>query len=301
MEESIVQRPTVTRLDTTSKARSAFRLLAVALLVLAGISTFVSPSQRASAQGEVDSPRRYGEMVRIDGGEFVPLYGSRSEPEKVAPFLMDIWPVTNGQFLRFVRENPRFQRGTVPAIFADENYLRHFRTPATLGPKSPTTAPVTNVSWFTARAYCASVGKRLPTVREWEYAARAGKDQPDATSDPNFTNQLLSWYSTPSRLPLPSVHGMSQNFWGLAGMHGVIWEWVEDFNSILLTGASRKDSGGLDSQLFCASGSIGSVDPSDYAAFMRYAMRASTQASYTGRSMGFRCAKDVPTKERKKP
>jgi len=40
-------------------------------------------------------------------------------------------------------------------------------------------------------------------------------------------------------------------------------------------------------------GAASSVDPSDYAAFMRYALRSSYSANYTLNSLGFRCAKDL--------
>ncbi|MFT6408028.1 MAG: sulfatase activating formylglycine-generating enzyme [Arenicella sp.] len=75
-------------------------------------------------------------------------------------------------------------------------------------------------------------------------------------------------------------------------MHGVVWEMVRDFNTALVTGESRGDSS-LDKQLFCGAGASSSVDPSDYAAFMRYALRSSYSASYTLSSLGFRCAKDI--------
>ena len=67
---------------------------------------------------------------------------------------------------------------------------------------------------------------------------------------------------------------------------------MSDFNTALVTGESRGDTQ-LDKQLFCGAGAASSVDPGDYAAFMRYAMRSSYSAHYTIESLGFRCASDV--------
>lgn len=51
------------------------------------------------------------------------------------------------------------------------------------------------------------------------------------------------------------------------------------------------DDQGLDRQLFCAAGSLGATDRSDYAAFLRYAFRADLRGSDTGPLLGFRCAR----------
>ena len=61
-------------------------------------------------------------MVVITGGVFRPLFGSPTDPREVpvAPFCLDALPVTNGDYLEFVRANPAWQRSRVKRLFADE-------------------------------------------------------------------------------------------------------------------------------------------------------------------------------------
>ena len=42
---------------------------------------------------------------------------------------------------------------------------------------------------------------------------------------------------------------------------------------------------------FCGGGAQSARDPSDYALFMRYALRRSLQANYCVPNLGFRCAR----------
>ncbi|MNL63509.1 Formylglycine-generating sulfatase enzyme [compost metagenome] len=78
-------------------------------------------------------------------------------------------------------------------------------------------------------------------------------------------------------------------------MHGLVWEWTSDFNSIFLSGESRKDKSS-DQNLFCGSASVNAADLMDYAAFMRYAFRGSLKAQYSTRNLGFRCASTIKPK-----
>jgi formylglycine-generating enzyme required for sulfatase activity len=91
---------------------------------------------------------------------------------------------------------------------------------------------------------------------------------------------------------LPSIRQGVPNYFGVYDLHGLVWEWVADFNTAMVTGDARADSG-LDRQLFCGSGSEGAKDRNNFPAFMRYGFRSSLKASYTVHNLGFRCAKDL--------
>jgi formylglycine-generating enzyme len=234
-------------------------------------------------------------MASIPGGSLAPFYRSLKDGPAVVPtepvvaFQLDRFPVTNTDFLQFVQAYPRWRRTEIKPIFADAAYLQHWHS-ATAFPKTMAHAPVTHVSWFAAKAYCHSVGKRLPTMHEWEYVARASETAFDASQTVAFQQRILAWYGVPTPMAYPAVGSFYKNAYGVHDMHGLVWEWVLDFNSVLLTGESRGDSG-LERKLYCAGGAVGVTDPGDYASFMRYAFRASLKAQYTVGNLGFRCAK----------
>lgn len=237
---------------------------------------------------EARSPRTEG-MVGIPGGDWRPLF---EVPEQrvvtIEPFHLDRDPVTNAEFLRFVRYFANYRRGQISELFADAGYLSHWGGPTLLGPAGPQ-LPVVNVSWFAARTYCSVRDARLPTEAEWEYAAAAGETRPDGVNEPGFSEKLLAWYARPVA-DLPAVGQSRPNYYGVRDLNALVWEWVLDFNGSLLTDDTR-DSKPTDTQAFCGAGALGARDSRDYAAFMRAAFRSSLAASYTARSLGFRCAK----------
>ena len=49
-------------------------------------------------------------MVPIKGGEYIPLYGRDSMKVSIDNFLMDVYPVTNKEYLAFVKKQPKWQR-----------------------------------------------------------------------------------------------------------------------------------------------------------------------------------------------
>jgi formylglycine-generating enzyme required for sulfatase activity len=238
-------------------------------------------------------------MVLLPAGEYTPLVQDNSTPAAITvpAFALDMYAVTNAQYLAFVIANPRWRRSQVAPLFADNGYLRHWHDDVQPAKAEATVLqrPVTYVSWFAARAYCKWQGKRLPTMAEWEYAARASVNAPDGHSDAAYRRRILDWYAMSSPSLPPSIGSGGKNYWGVYDLHGVIWEWVADFHTALVTGESRGDSD-LERNLFCGAGAKGVAEQErvNYPAFMRYAYRSSLQGHYTVSNLGFRCAKELP-------
>jgi formylglycine-generating enzyme required for sulfatase activity len=262
-------------------------LSAALLSVAALLSAQNLPAQSPSAE----TPP---EMALIPAGAYRPLFRAASEPNEVSvqTFYLDKFPVTTGEFLEFVRANPRWRRSQVKPLFADQYYLKSWKGDLEPGTNAPLNAPATDLSWFAAKAYAQWKGKRLPTVAEWEYAAGAGTTRPDGENDTTFRQQVLRWYTTLGAAPGP-VGANPPNFWGVHDLHGLIWEWVLDFNSAMVTGDSRADTGGLERGLFCGAGAQNARDAGNYPAFMRLGFRSSLNANYCVHNLGFRCAKDL--------
>jgi len=230
-------------------------------------------------------------MVLVKAGEYAPIYGRDSVKVKVASFYMDVYPVTNEAYLDFVIKNPKWRKSQAKSLFVDKNYLVEWTNDITLRKDMDLKSPITNVSWFAANDYCKCQGKRLPTIDEWEYVAMANESMPDARKTKKYNEYILSWYEAPKTYK-NKIGETFKNYWGIYDIHGLVWEWTSDFNSVLISGESRKDSSN-DRNLFCGSGSLGATDLMNYAAFMRYAFRGSIKAKYSVKNLGFRCVKDL--------
>lgn len=232
--------------------------------------------------------------VAIPGGNFMPQFGADpgAASVDVPPFRLDSEPVTNSQFFRFTVARPEWAPERVAPQFADARYLSHwsggpgFRRPAPW----LMDLPVTYVSWHAADAYCRAQGGALPTTFQWELAAAADQARADARLEPAFSERILAWYSRPFALEDLSPDRTSPpNFYGVRGLHGLVWEWVDDFDSPRFAGAGGRGEGDPMDR-FCGAGAYGAQGTRDYAAFMRFALRSSLQAHYTSPSLGFRCA-----------
>lgn len=172
-------------------------------------------------------------MVLIPAGEF--LMGTNEAPDPEVPliegpihtvfvdaFFMDVYEVTNADYLKFVLANPEWQKGNVQE---DIFYLEHWN--GNDFPLWKADHPVTHVNWYAAMAYAQWVGKRLPTEAEWEYAARGGlvgKKFPWGDEDIDETRANYD-FTAGGTTP---VGKYPSNGYGLYDMAGNVCEWCLD-------------------------------------------------------------------------
>ncbi len=163
-----------------------------------------------------------GPMVRIPAGEFIMGTDERFSDEgpqhtvRLDDFFIDRYEVTNLQYQRFIEETRR----RAPTHFAAR---RH--------PAGKADHPVTFVSWFDARDYCAWAGKRLPSEQEWEKAAR-GTDGRVFPWGPHFditaANTPVRWARVGragDTTPVGAFPGGVSPY-GLEDVTGNVWEWT---------------------------------------------------------------------------
>jgi len=228
------------------------------------------------------------EMRLVPAGYYIPLHPT---PEGgghwVEAFWLDERPVTNAEFLAFVGEHPRWLRSRIPPIFADATYLAHWEGDLELGPQAGPGQPVTFVSWFAAMSYCQAREARLPTEAEWEWAAMpAGPEE-----QVEIRERSLAFYARP-RQPLPDAGASPPNRYGLRDQHGVVFEWVLDFQKSRAAAGGRQ-KGDREVDAWCGGSAAGAGDVGDYPGFMRHAFRSSLEARYALHHLGFRCARSA--------
>ena len=194
-------------------------------------------------------------MVDVPGGIFEVGYNGNSFcydnelPEHkvyLQPFRMDVAPVTNGEYMKFIEgagyEDYRYwladgwelvkeQQWNAPLYWVkDENNVwkkKDFHGLRRIDPDEP----VVNVSYYEADAYARWAGKRLPTESEWEKAASWNDELQrktlypwgDHRPIPKHANLLESYLWAPSKV---GAYPAGKSYYGCHQMIGDVWEWT---------------------------------------------------------------------------
>lgn len=275
--------------------RTNYQVLLLSLLLGLSLNAGAQPSLVTEKADTVKIPGGQFEAFWIDtkprkgvDGKDIPVVRNIS----ILAFESMVAQVTNREYIEFLKKHPEWRRSNVKRIYADQNYLDNFESDLKLKPGINPDAPVTYVSWFAARAYCKSQGMRLPTLEEWEYMALASESNKNAYKDQKFLDRILEWYGRPNEaIALSPTRSIYKNIYGVYDLHGLVWEWVEDFNSSFVTGESRSDTS-FNRDLFCGGGSLSGGNKENYAAFMRFGFRSSLKkGSFAIWNLGFRCVR----------
>lgn len=171
------------------------------------------------------------EMNVIVGGAFYrgSNDGNRDEMPRhqitLASFAIDIHPVINEQFVRFLE----VMGGEKDNNHQDIIRMRDSRIKRSGGKLSIESGyakhPVVGVTWYGAIAYAKWVGKRLPTEAEWEIAAYGGLENALYQAGEDIEKTQANFFSADTT----PVMSYAPNGSGLYDMAGNVYEWCHDW------------------------------------------------------------------------
>lgn len=200
-----------------------------------------------------------------DGGRYVRGVAEGGEQCFDAPFWIDKYEVTQAQFARFGG-----QQAQSPGFAGEQR-------------------PVERITWIEALDFCALRGARLPSEREWEYAARG----PDGLKYPwgNEWDETKAVWAGNSDRQTAEVGSIPEgaSWVGALDMSGNVWEWV---SSIYRAYPYRADDGREDSANRTDSRVLrGGSWNYTLTVNLRAASRVRRTSDYWGNGLGFRCAR----------
>ena len=256
---------------------------------IVGRATY-SKFRRFNVETDQTLRRDVPEMVEIHGGRFT-MGSPAAETGRNADETLHEVTITRPFFLgRFevTQQEWRAVMGTSPGHFPD----------------CGETCPVEDISFVDVQRYLDKLNAssahefvyRLPTEAEWEYACRAGATAPFSTGANLTTDQANYNGRFPYASFAPGVFrerptptgSFASNAWGLADMHGNVWEWTADWYGPYPAGAARDPRGPAAGEQRVIRGGSWFFDATSARCALRYTHRPADR----GFSLGFRVAAD---------
>jgi formylglycine-generating enzyme required for sulfatase activity len=186
---------------------------------------------RPKIQEQKDIDPLLTEMAIIPAGTYLrgSNNGARDEMPRHAihssSFAIDIHPVTNEQFVRFLDA----MGGEKDVNNNDIIRLRESRIKRSGGSLNIESGyakhPVVGVTWYGAIAYTKWVGKRLPTEVEWEIAAYGGREDFTYPTGDRIERSDANFFSSDTT----PVMSYRPNGYGLYDIAGNVYEWCHDW------------------------------------------------------------------------
>ncbi len=228
----------------------------------------VPPAPALPQTIETDS----GQMVLVAAGKF--LFGASKTPQTLPAFYIDRTEVSNGSYLKFCNATQH----ALPKGFA-ANRLE---------------LPVVNVTIDDARQFAAWAGKRVPTVQEWEKAARGTDGRIYPWGDQAFAARAN--VGSKSLVAVDSFPDGTSPY-GALQMCGNVWELID--GSITPSPEAIANFRRILARPIAADEPWVSIRGGSFEQTIDDAVTydsASIPAAYFSGSIGFRCVRDATAK-----
>lgn len=149
--------------------------------------------------------------------EFVPYpFAGREITAVPDSFLIDRFPVTNEEYLAFIRASRYIPDDTA-------NYLRHWERGLPVSGQER--YPVVWISLEDARAYAAWAGKRLPTEAEWQLAAQGTDGREWPWGNEFHATKCNNGFGRPTPV---DAFPKGESPYGVADLVGNVWQMTND-------------------------------------------------------------------------
>jgi formylglycine-generating enzyme required for sulfatase activity/Tol biopolymer transport system component len=175
-------------------------------------------------------PGTGGEIVLLPAGRFTmgDANGRGDEtphPVSVRSFYLDRYPVTQELYEKVLGVNPSKRKDPMNPVERTQwtDAVRFCNRCSEMDGLTPCYDLSTWACNFDADGY------RLPTEAEWECACRAGSTGQYSCGDDERELPRYAWFKPHSQGKPQPVGQKLPNHWGLADMHGNVWQWCNDW------------------------------------------------------------------------
>jgi formylglycine-generating enzyme required for sulfatase activity len=185
-------------------------------------------------------------LISVKGGSYMmgsEDYGNTPHKETVLDFQIGETEITNAQYAIFMNSasvNSDGKHNGKKLINVSDRFVQvEYKNGQWKSKAGFENYPMIFVTWYGADEYCRWAGGRLPTEKEWEYAARGGQNSKGFLLSGSNNPNEVAWFVDNSKLETHKAGMKKSNELGLYDMSGNVAEWCSDWYSFTDNGIKK--------------------------------------------------------------